>query len=837
MIRNTKSRSITTSLIIGLILTVVLVSTIAISLSYFNASQMAKAQLADKAAEYEVALNQGLEIPLWNLDGKTIEHIGMSYAQNELVAELRIIDSRGTVYFDMEKEGAVPVVTRVSEVWHSGESIGYIEISLTSEYYQEINQQLLWASIFTIGINLLSLIIVIGFLLRRYLMKPLKQFSEIVSSYASGKYDAPGHYTSVREFQPIVTLLGEMGDRIKSQMTELRKHQEHLEESEQNFRNSLDNSPLGIRIVTEEGELLYGNQAILDIYGYSSVEELKATPAKKRYTPKSYAEHQERAQRRKLRRPIPSSYEISIVRKDGEIRHLIASRKAVVWGGEVQYQTIYQDITERRQAEEAIRENRDYLEKLTNSMWDIVFSVRMPERIIEWVNDSFNIIGYDPKECIGSTTEFLYSNKNEFLNVGNKLKNAIDAGQDILHAEQLMRRKSGEVFPVDIVATIIRDREGKVVSVTSIVRDITERKQAEEDVAKFKVIADKAAYGVSITNLEGQFIYVNESYAQMHGYTVDELVGRHFPILYTEKQAKFMEKLRKKVIQTGSIVSEEVWHRRKDGTVFPILVTGNVTRDDQGKPLYISATHFDLTERKKMQEQLVVTDRLASIGELISGIAHEMNNPLTGVIGFSDLLLDRDLPDDIKEDIEVINKEAKRTAEVVRGLLTFARKHPQEKQSVDINNIIQTVLELRAYEQRVHNIEVNTQFARNLPEITANGFQLQQVFINIIINAEHFMTEAHGRGTLTITTERIEDIIRASFADDGPGIAKENLGHLFDPFFTTKEVGKGTGLGLSISHGIVTEHGGRIYAESKLGKGATFIMELPIQPVATGKES
>ncbi len=145
-----------------------------------------------------------------------------------------------------------------------------------------------------------------------------------------------------------------------------------------------------------------------------------------------------------------------------------------------------------------------------------------------------------------------------------------------------------------------------------------------------------------------------------------------------------------------------------------------------------------------------------------------------------------------------------------------------------MKSIIEKVLELRAYEQKVSNIEVNTRFASDLPVIMADGFQLQQVFINLIINAEHFMIEAHNRGTLTITTERLGGIIRATFADDGPGIAEENLGHLFDPFFTTKEVGKGTGLVLSICHGIITEHGGRIYAESELGKGATFVVELPI---------
>ena len=128
----------------------------------------------------------------------------------------------------------------------------------------------------------------------------------------------------------------------------------------------------------------------------------------------------------------------------------------------------------------------------------------------------------------------------------------------------------------------------------------------------------------------------------------------------------------------------------------------------------------------------------------------------------------------------------------------------------------------------MNNIQVNTKFAADLPEIMANVFDLQQSFLNIIINAEHFMIEAHGKGNLAITTERVGDVIRASFADDGPGIAKESLGHLFDPFFTTKEVGKGTGLGLSICHGIITAHDGKIYAESGPGKGATFVVELPL---------
>jgi signal transduction histidine kinase len=213
---------------------------------------------------------------------------------------------------------------------------------------------------------------------------------------------------------------------------------------------------------------------------------------------------------------------------------------------------------------------------------------------------------------------------------------------------------------------------------------------------------------------------------------------------------------------------------------------------------------------------------------MASGIAHEINNPLTAVIGFAQLLMDNDLPDEIKEDLTIIHKEAQRAAGVARNLLTFARKHAPSKQLANVNNIIEGVLTLRAYEQNVSNIQIKTRLTPSLPEVMADYSQLQQVFINIILNAEAAMLEASNGGTLTITTRRFNHSIRASFADDGPGIAKENLGRIFDPFFTTKEVGKVKCMVLSVCQGIIADHGGRIYARSKPGQGATFIVELPV---------
>jgi len=182
----------------------------------------------------------------------------------------------------------------------------------------------------------------------------------------------------------------------------------------------------------------------------------------------------------------------------------------------------------------------------------------------------------------------------------------------------------------------------------------------------------------------------------------------------------------------------------------------------------------------------------------------------------------------VSQDLEVIHNEALRAAKVVENLLTFARRREPTKERSNINDIVQKALELRAYELKTSNIEVVTDLAPSLPKTIADFQQIQEVFLNIILNAEQVMSEANHGGKLTIKTREITGYIRVSFTDDGPGIPAENLDRLFNPFFTTREVGGGTGLGLSICHGIVAEHGGRIYARSKPGKGATFIVELPV---------
>jgi signal transduction histidine kinase len=233
-------------------------------------------------------------------------------------------------------------------------------------------------------------------------------------------------------------------------------------------------------------------------------------------------------------------------------------------------------------------------------------------------------------------------------------------------------------------------------------------------------------------------------------------------------------------------------------------------------------------ERQRTEERMSETARLASIGELAAGVAHEINNPLTSVLGYSEMLMRSNIPEQFRKDIETISDEAQRAAKIVKNLLFFARKSGTEKLYTDPNAIVNRALEMKSYDFKVNNISVTGQLSPDIPKTMIDEHQLVQVFLNILTNAEQVIHQANGRGQIQFDTKASANGIEITIRDDGPGMPPEELARIFEPFFTTKEVGQGTGLGLSISYGIVKEHGGEIRAESVEGEGTTFYITLPV---------
>jgi two-component system, NtrC family, sensor kinase len=333
---------------------------------------------------------------------------------------------------------------------------------------------------------------------------------------------------------------------------------------------------------------------------------------------------------------------------------------------------------------------------------------------------------------------------------------------------------------------------------------------------------------VSVHDTTGKVIRANVALARRLKTIPQKVIGRYCSEIYNPAGSSLTPCRHTLPLKSETLIVEEMTLPGMGG-VFQISVSPWYDKDKR----LVGSIHVakDISNEKQLQQQLIQSEKLSAIGELISGIAHELNNPLTGVMGYSQLLqLRKDLDDRAKENLLKINNLALRCQKIVQNLLSFARKQKPERTLSDINEILEKTVELRSYELQVNNIQISRELDKNLPKTIADAHQLQQVFLNVVTNAEQAMLETHGKGRLIIRTHADTQNARivVEIIDDGPGIPENYLTRIFDPFFTTKEVGKGTGLGLSLSYGMIKEHGGNIYAQSRLGEGSTFVIELPI---------
>jgi len=356
-----------------------------------------------------------------------------------------------------------------------------------------------------------------------------------------------------------------------------------------------------------------------------------------------------------------------------------------------------------------------------------------------------------------------------------------------------------------------------------------------ESEGRYRLITENINDAIFLADLEGRLVFGNRRGEEITGYLEKEFAGRPLFSLLTPEGAQ-QASARLEAVRAGDKVSPifEAQIIRKDGSrVWVEAAVTNVVKD--GAVVGRLGVARDITERKRLQEQVIQAEKLATLGQLIAGIAHELNNPLAAMVGHAQMLRLGQQDPKVAARADRIVDAAQRATRIVRNFLTAARRHHPERTAVSINDIVTKTLELLAYQLRVNNIEVESALAPDLPQIGGDPHQLQQVVLNLVNNAIQAMAPS-GQGRLRIASSLSPDrsMIRLAVTDNGPGIPPEHLPRVLEPFFTTKPQGEGTGLGLAIAQGIVTDHGGIIAVESTPAQGATFSVTLPVTapPVA-----
>ncbi len=492
-------------------------------------------------------------------------------------------------------------------------------------------------------------------------------------------------------------------------------------------------------------------------------------------------------------------------------------------------QTIHvlKDISDRREAE------RRYRELFDNIQEGLFFST--PEgRFIE-VNDAIvRMLGYESRE------ELLQADISAqlYLTPGQRqhFSDEIEKTGNLRNYEVVLRRKDGSLIYTLQNAFAVRDVQGKTIQYRGLMLDITEVKNFQTELQRERDFNSKILSNTSsmilVVDTAGLVSYANRRCLEAGAYGQNELIGRSLADLVAPGRRQQLREALDLTLQGQQVDNLELPILMVQGRVGQFSVNLSPMRDEQGNVTSIVVVMTDITDAALLQAKLMHTEKMAAVGQLVSGVAHEVNNPLTAILGFADLLLENpEIPQGGKKDLRVIIQEAQRTKQIVQNLLSFARQMPPQRKPMQVNLILRRTLALRAYDFTNHGVEVVEHLDDDLPEIVGDSHQLQQVFLNILNNAYDAVRETGRKGRIEIETVPAGVFAEIRFRDNGPGIAYPE--RIFDPFFTTKEVGKGTGLGLSICYGIVREHGGEITCHNNTGApGATFVVRLPVSQAA-----
>ncbi len=608
-------------------------------------------------------------------------------------------------------------------------------------------------------------------------------------------------------------------------------------------------------VLDEDGRIVEANDRALESYGYAR-EELVGMEFRELRDPSAAPGLVDAEVLFRSAGVEGMAFEAAHRRRDGATFPVEVSGRLVVIGGHRYYQGIVRDVTERKRAEEATA----YQAMLLASMNEAVMGLDEKFTLRAWNRAAERIYGWKAEEVIGQPILRVLQTQYHRGYDSAMLARLQEDGRIRLEMRQV--RKDGTPIDVEGVSVALRDAEGRITGYVAVNRDVTDRRRAEEALRRseerLKLALEATNDGLWDWNIAGNEVYLSPRWCEMLGYAPGEIDGYEAVqrIVHPDDRPLLAERFRAHA--SGEAALYEAQHRvlAKSGEWRWVHNRGKIVeRDAAGDPARVVGTYTDITDQKKMQAQLLLSDRMASMGTLAAGVAHEINNPLAYVVANLGYVIEeligagvvaagpgapegdepaRTLSGELLGETLRAMVEAREGAErvraIVRDLKTFSRADEPRRGSADVRRVLESAINLARNEIR-HRARMVTELGE-IPRVNASEHRLGQVFLNLLINAAQAMPEGHAHENEIRAVTRTDAAGRAvvEIRDTGCGIAPQDLGRIFEPFYTTKPVGVGTGLGLSICHGIVTGLGGDVEVESEPGKGSVFRVILPPAP-------
>ena len=414
------------------------------------------------------------------------------------------------------------------------------------------------------------------------------------------------------------------------------------------------------------------------------------------------------------------------------------------------------------------------------------------------------------------------------------LGRAVDDRGGVRTREIRMRRKDGKPAVFLDSSRAVWDTSGKIIRYQGTLVDITEKRDMEWELAQQEEFRRRLLESfpdlILVVDLDEHYTFVSSRARDLLGCEPKDMLGKKISDL--EDHSPELASLYRDVVSGKQVFgSAEYSARHQNGSWRTMRASGSQLVDAEGKISGVIISVRDITIERKLEQQIVQSERLAAMGAMIGGVAHELNNPLTSILGVSELLQDTETSETARKQLAMLQQQTRRAAEIVQNLTYFARPPAPGKSRINLVEVVERTLNLHAYSLRKNNITIDFLKEPGIPYALGDPHQLMQVFLNLILNAEQAIREARDKGTLRIRLGKGENSVWVSFHDDGPGIPKENLASIFDPFYTTKRPGRGTGLGLSICKSVMKEHNGSVEAANAPDGGAVFTVTLPASGV------